>query len=379
MNNSSEIHLFCLWQYGIKYSDLVIAEIKTNFSILSVTDVTWQGQSNLQSLLRFYINPRWIIFWKYLRCGGAPVRMIVVRDDNPVYAERQTNSGSQLVNTKLFDTKIKLRKTLPNGHWIHATNSEFEFNFNYSMLMARSPELSELQQAPEWNGTVQKQITQAPGTRPWKDLQEMFDFIRGFDRYAVLRNFENLPHSCQLGIHSDIDILTDTPAELIRLLNLKRASYLPGRSVWRCRVADSFVNIDIRSPGDGYYPPEMTALLLQTSCWHNNVRVLTEENYFYSLCYHAAIHKYQLSEEYLQRLLTMAEYLDIKQPAGTDPKKFITQILWAWMQKNNFSFTEPKDLTVNYNSCYLPLGTSRTFKRQLKDKFFQLLGKKSRQ
>ena len=73
----SEFHLFCIWNKGFSYTEIILNEIKKRFIIFDVADVLWQGQGKISSLCKFYINPQWIIFWKYLCCGGAPVRMIV--------------------------------------------------------------------------------------------------------------------------------------------------------------------------------------------------------------------------------------------------------------------------------------------------------------
>lgn len=376
--NEPEFHLFCIWKKGIPFSDNILSEIQKNLTVLSVKDISWSGQSSVKSLFRFYTNPEWIIFWKYLQCGGYPVRMIIVRDDAPEYQLRHTNSGDQTVNVKMFDAKMRLRKMLKNGHWIHATNSPVEFAFNYAMLTGKPANTCELKlQAPWDNTTITKEVTIPTGQRSWKDLRAIFDILLPMGQFIVLRNFENLPESCQLGPHSDIDILTTVPGEMIRLLDLKRASRLPFRAAWRAEVADSWVNIDIRTPGDGYYPVKMMELLLKNSVLHNGIPVPSPEHYFYALIYHAAIHKYKMSEEYRQRLLAMAEKMDLKPTPETDPRLFLAGLLSDWMQKHGFSFTEPRDLTVNFNTAYLPKQQSISFRRRIKNLLFRLLGKKS--
>lgn len=371
--NHSEIHLFCIWKYGLPQAGLIQDEIAKKFRILAVYDIFWKPGHGLGNLYRFYTNPKWIIFWKYLRCGGAPVRLILVKDEHPVYGIRKTNAGEQTVNETMFDTKLRLRKRLKNGHLLHATNSPLEFAVHYAMLIGKSPDFQALNTMPEWNGTVEQKETLLPGSFPWKNIAEIFDLLKATDCFAVLRNFENLPESNVLGEHSDIDILTSAPEALQHLLNLKRASILPYRAVWRAAVGKSYINLDIRTIDDGYYPPKMARLLLTGKRYFNGIPVLSEELYFYSLLYHAFIHKYRVSEDYQDRLLAMAANLGFLPRENKDTKDFLFQLLQTWMNLNEIRFREPRDLSVNYNRCYLPQGTPVSLRRKIKDFLCRIL------
>lgn len=375
MMNKTELHLFCLWKHGIRFSDAVLRKIGETFTVLQVEDIVWSGRRGVRGMCRFYTNPAWIIFWKYLRCGGVPVRMIVVRDESPCYAMRNTNSGEQTVNTKMFDTKILLRKQLRNGHLIHATNSPFEFAFNYAVLTGAAPDVSKLLEAPSWDGVVRRRETPCPGARPWRSLEEFFSVLTALNgTWTVLRNFENLPDDCRLGAHSDIDILSDHPQEFIRLAGLRRASWLPFRAVWRTAVGDSYVNIDLRTPDDGYYPPAMAKMLLRSTTAHRGITVPTSEAYFYSLAYHALVHKYRLAEDYSQRLLNMAESLGQKTGDDEPALDFLSRLLREWMTRMNFEFTEPRDLTVAFNRSAIKEAIPVSLKRRLKDVVWRWLG-----
>jgi hypothetical protein len=367
---TSEIHLFLIWKKGLPQANMILDEIKQDFTVLDVQDIVWERRRIVQNLCRFYTNSKLIIFWKYLRCGGAPVRMILVKDKAPTYMDRQTNAGIEKVNIHMFDSKKKYRKLMKNGHLIHGTNTTFEFMFNYMMLTGKAPNIKKINKMPEWNGVITKNKTEMPGTRPWKDFDELFSFIKNLDTFIVLRNFENLPASCQLGPHSDIDILTSTPKEFVRLLNLKRASLLPFRAIWRTPVADSFINMDIRSIQDGYYPTEIAQHLLNNKTINQNgIPIPLRKDYFYTLLYHALIHKYKIAKDYKKRLLNMGKEFGLYPPSGKNTEIFFMETLHKWMKDHNFSFTEPKDLTVNFNSKYtIDCKTSRL--RKLKDFLF---------
>ena len=162
MTDKAELHLFCLWKRGISAFDAVSRMIGERFTVPQVEDVSWSNVGGLRGMCRFYTNSAWIVFWKYLRCGGVPVRLIVVRDDAPRYAARDTNQGARSVNVNIFDTKMALRKLLRNGHLIHATDSSLEFAFNYAVLTGAAPDVPKLLAAPPWDGTVRRLEASCP-------------------------------------------------------------------------------------------------------------------------------------------------------------------------------------------------------------------------
>lgn len=373
MEPIGEPHLFLIYKDGLKQADRILEEIKQEFIVLNVHDIIWDRQNNFKNLCRFYTNCKPIIFWKYLRCGGAPLRVILVLDQTPEYMDRVTNAGTEKVNVHMFDSKKKYRKMMKNGHLVHGSNSQFEFFFNYTMLFGKTPDLTYLKQLPQWDGKITRLNVNMPGTHGWKNLAELLQIIEQTGNSIVLRNFENLPDSCRLGKHSDIDILTSAPDELVRMLNLKRASSLPFRAIWKTDVAESFVKFDIRSADDGYYPPEIVAHLLENKVVNEKkIPVPAGKDYFYSLLYHALIHKYKVADDYKKRLTAMAVQLGCISHQDSDelPEASLKDILVAWMNENSFCFCEPKDLTVHYNKKYT--GSVPTSKlRAVKDFFWR--------
>ena len=116
--------------------------------------------------------------------------------------------------------------------------------------------------------------------------------------------------------------------------------------------------------------------MLENAVWHNNIPVVAPEHYFYSLVYHAAIHKYRMSDEYVQRLLAMAEKNGKILPEGENPRQFLIGLLYSWMEQHGFEFTEPVDLTVNFNAFYYKGAPRVSWLRKVKNALFHLLGKK---
>lgn len=71
---------------------------------------------------------------------------------------------------------------------------------------------------------------------------------------------------------------------------------------------------------------------------------MNEEDYFYTLIYHAILQKESLSEEYLFRLLTMAKKLGVN--LAEQSESGLLRSLEFFMQKHSYHFVYPYDFLV---------------------------------
>lgn len=93
--------------------------------------------------------------------------------------------------------------------------------------------------------------------------------------YVVQRNWDNLPESCEVGVHKDLDLFVseDDRDELVRHLE------------------PYYELVDVRSPRDDYYPREISEQLLASHRWHGGFRIPSESAAFLALYYHNLVHK----------------------------------------------------------------------------------------
>ena len=128
-----------------------------------------------------------------------------------------------------------------------------------------------------------------------QSLRELFARMHDVDfPYVVLRNFENLPDSVEYGDHSDLDLLVYDYAHWRELFPEARAEHPYPRVRFRIPIADTFIFADIRAIGDGYYPADFQAAIIDTREW--NERGFWTPNPIHhrlALAYHAAHHKNQ--------------------------------------------------------------------------------------
>jgi tRNA A-37 threonylcarbamoyl transferase component Bud32 len=132
--------------------------------------------------------------------------------------------------------------------------------------------------------------------------------------YAVSRNWENLPDAVEVGPHSDLDLLVD-PAHLHTLQELWKAepTNLQTNPAQR-RVpvtapdgSQSFILVDLRAAGDGYFPDEFSREAVETRTRHEHgFWTLAPKAHFHALAYHVVHHKGVLNDDYKTKLLAVA-------------------------------------------------------------------------
>jgi hypothetical protein len=132
--------------------------------------------------------------------------------------------------------------------------------------------------------------------------------------YAVSRNWENLPDAVEVGPHSDLDLLVD-PAHLHTLQELWKAEPTnPETNPAQRRVpvtapdgSQSFVLVDLRAPGDGYFPGAFARQALATRVRHENgFWVVAPLEHFLALAYHVVHHKGVMTDDYRRKLFAIA-------------------------------------------------------------------------
>ena len=187
--------------------------------------------------------------------------------------------------------------------------------------------------------------------KQYNTIVDVFDILNKNDvSYLALRNYENLlePEFYVDG-HGDIDLLCADSQEIVRLLDAQtdREDQYPfkGDGIhYFIFVGAERVSLDLRYVGDDYYCLEWEKDLLNSRVMHDGFYVMDPRNYFYTLIYHSILQKASLSEEYLSRLLKMAESLQVK--IHNHSEKGFLNILESYMHDKGYHYTYPVDYLV---------------------------------
>ena len=351
---SSEYHLFILWEKGRGAQNKILSDLRENFLVRNLIEITWSSKNCSRNFSRFYGEHLPSNSEKEVECGKGPFLLVVVEDKAPKYEERDTNRGREVVNINMFDAKMRYRTWTGGGHKIHATNSETESNHDITMLFGLNMQdfCDSYLPNPEDIIKINKDVIGANG---WNSLKQLFYVLNNTTKYCVLRNFEMLPHSYMFDLHGDIDLLVENRNEARWIINATPIYREEYRVFHKVNVDGTDVYIDIRYLGDDYYDIKWEKQILSFSrVLSNGVSVPCDEDYFYSLLYHAYIHKYVISNDYVDIFNTLSKKLMINY-SEVDVDSI--RLLDEYMEKHQFEYIRPYDKSVRYNEENVSLST----------------------
>lgn len=332
---TAETHLVIVWAGAAEHRDRILEDLAGPFTIRDVVDRTWPDHE--ANLSRFYgVN---------LRGGGGKgegqFRAIVVTDPYPEYEERRTSRGVKTVNARVFDRKMRYRKWAGGGHKVHATNTVDEARHDLALLHGTTPE----SYVTEWDGAIRLDERPLLGANGWDDIHQLLFVMNQCLNYVVLRNFEGFPEDVTLKGHGDVDLLVSNLKRARHILNSTPA--FPGqehRVHDRVVVGGRKIPFDLRHLGDDYYPKQWQRRILKHRVmerglfWRPN-----DEHYFYSLLYHALVHKKAMRADYISRLTELAPKVGV-----SFSESEAIPLLRTWMRQHQYVPTRPEP-SVGFN------------------------------
>ncbi|MBW5445809.1 hypothetical protein GE107_07005 [Cohnella sp. CFH 77786] len=351
-----ELHLFIVWEQAAPMMQPIMQDILTKFKVKKAYQIYWTPSLFSSNLSRFYSQDLPPCSEKEMHCGRGPFFCIIVLDERPAYGPRQTSKGVLTVNTNVFDSKSLYRQWTGGGHKIHATNTPAECSRDLNLLLGYDPDTFLLNHPMNWDGQCPVLHQDLRGTHGWEDLRQLFSVLNATTDYVVLRNFEHLPNIYSTELHGDIDLLVRDPVDVAYLLNGQKVFPEPYRIHYRVPVGGQSVLFDFRHVGDGYMDENWEMSIMQNKTYSSKgLFTPNPRDYFYSLLYHAAIHKPFIAPDYFERLSMMAKQMEIADftpDTMTDPR-LLKSFLDAYLNSRNYQYTVPLDLSVFFNRSLL--------------------------
>lgn len=345
-------YLFIIWENARKKEKQILKKIQEKFSIRIVYEIKWSQDKFPINLKRFYGANLPKPLRKTLECGTGEFLLVIVTDPNEKIGKRKTSSGTQLVNTNIYDSKMEIRNMFGGGYPIHSSIHEKETNHDLALLLGKNL-ISILENcSKKWNNEIKKLEMDLVGTKGWKDFKQFFSVLNETSNYVILRNFEQLPDKFMSKKHQDIDILTDDMLQTPYLLNQRKSKEKEGRVPPTVKIGNDDVLFDIRYVGDRYYDQKWSKDILKRRILSNNgFYTPSLEDYFYSLLYHAIIHKSKLSDEYMKKISSMANELKIReiQEEGDLNSIKLKKILDNYMKKMGYTYTDSLQYKIKHN------------------------------
>lgn len=356
-----ETHLLILWSEAFHIKQNALENIEAKFTVRRVFNVCWSKADFNDNLRVFYahsqkdLSPQAyekLLESKKKHCGEGVFWLVVFDDPSPVYEERNTSDGMRPVNINVFDFKQKLRVQTDGGHKVHATDNTFESNKDLTLLLGVN--LEDFDKTYPGSSLDEIEITtNCTGVGGYRDISQLFYVLNNTIDYCVMRNYECLPDTYTLEGHGDIDLLVEHLNYVVYLTNAQSLfPELKYRVHYNIRIGEQDIPFDFRFLGDDYYDLKWELDILKNKRVFNEVIYVPDPvNYFYSLLYHAYIHKAKVRDDYHQRLQPLGD------AAGIDYHKDLSfaevrEILDAYMEQKGYSYTVPVDETVFYNTSF---------------------------
>ena len=334
-----ETHLFILWQRARYNEEKILQDMKQHFTLLKCYAITWTPDLVSSNFTRFYgvnLPPK---SGKEKECGTGEFLLCIVRDENPLYAERKTSRGPEVVNTNMFDAKQRYRDWTRGGHKVHATNSEKETNHDLTLLLGKNINdfIAEYPTITPNTETLHKDIEGASG---WNSLRHLFYVLNNTVSYVILRGVTENKDNSFLD-NSDTDILTTDYQNTWYIIN-GEAVYHHVRPKAKIIVNGQMFYLDVWDAQKNYFDSVWVEQMLKTAVSYHGMRILNSENDFYCLLYHCLTNKGFIADKYTAKLLEYKHENDIKENDWA-------QILVDWLQRNHYDIIEHTDPSNPFN------------------------------
>lgn len=341
-----ELHLFIIWENGREKQKEILEDLNNSFRIIKVYEVEWSKDKFPSNLSRFYGTNLPKGSRKEVHVGNGKFILVILKVANPVYETRMTSKGEKIVNINMFDKKSQYRELTGGGDKVHGTNNEIETNHDLTLLLDKNIQDFLKENNEKWDGKIEELKKDLFGSEKWNSVSDMFYALNNCTNYAILRNYESLPDEIYQNDHNDIDIICDSLEDAAYVLNAKPVFEEEYRVHYKTEVEDRIAYFDLRHVGDNYYYKKMETKLLDEKILNEKgFYTLNKENYFYSLLYHALIHKEIFKEDYKKKLSEM----NIENVSIDATNEEYAQILKKWMILNEYIIVEPIDKTVMLN------------------------------
>jgi len=378
MTQKGELHLFVIWEHGRRKQDEIIRDIQEHLTILDCFDIQWDRDTVVKSFARLYGSDFKSGFQRYRACGGGRFLLITVWDAHPVYELTETLSGHEIVNINIFNLNKKYRGWVNRrqGNCIHSSTRSSEANHDLTLILGKNTTDYLNSVKHPWEGQVKPLNQNLLGAKGWKSMEETLYTLNNTVKYAVLRSSEKLLSHPQTEPPQGIDILTADREKILSILNPRSRFWKKTRDQVEVLAGNQRLAWNIRHVGDNYYCEDWQSDMLKKRVLSpHGFYCLDEENCFFSLVYHAHIHKCERvnsfeSDSYCEKLRALFNRLRLEVP--TDKSAFPCDsdlyfyLLRSFMKRKGYRFVRPLDPEVGYNSS---VAKSENIAEQLMERY----------
>ena len=327
----SEIHTIILWNTNIN------KQTKTHDIICKYEDIDIIKEDNIHMQGK-PMN---------ISSGGVntdtPFTIFVLKNNNPIYIQKQTHAAKQLVNKTMFDIKSEVRGDYSNFKVAHGSFNVEEAREVLTELNMES--FMDIDQ-PVFN-----------------TLEDMFERLDKYKvSYVIERSFSEDDFEGVIHKSKDIDIITNDYYKFKTVVNgINEHKYRKesdnGYFIQnKVKIGNKFILLDIRFVGDEYYPSEWMRNVLKTRIQETNkygtFYVPNKMNQIFILYYHLFIHQKRdesLKEKHMKTITRLRNEINQSVDINILKTEFCN-----FLADNAYTVSVPEDKSVppiNLNHC----------------------------
>lgn len=334
--------LFVLWESGFPSASLVLRDINEEFDIRKAELVDLPPLNAGDFFGRFYGKRRPDRYkFKEREVGGTRALIILVTPQE--HQEREPED--------FYDDVRCLKERFRHGgkNFLHGADSSDESESNYFAVGGSYEALMSALSSPAIVAVVANSKSAELDLRTFAkrepaNFDELFTRLGEYTNYVVLRNWEDIDVEKSLVVSGDIDILVDDAPTAQSVLMAKRAFHDESRVHFLVPVSGQAVPFDIRFLGDNYYDRAWQKRMLETKVPRGTFFALDDYQYYWTLLYHAIVHKGLVSELYRNRLGKLSRFASLNFGKKSDNR--LRSRLLQYLSKNGYGVPKPNDKSV---------------------------------
>lgn len=319
-------------------------QIEEVHNVVAEYDLTWTRKHLAKNKQRLGIQSE--VLSENLDQDEIPLKALIFEIESPQYQLTSTGAyhlqWSTAFTGDLFDDVI-------------LKSNSIEMFFYYAALLIGPERLNDpTSTGPEVSHVVSRR--DLVGADGWASFHQMFSVSNSCSDWVVLRNADVLPDNFW-GNDKDLDILCrDLESYVLAVNAVNRGA---GLSSFKVVIESRQVDVDARFLGDDYYDRLWQEEMLSSKEVNGVVPSLNRENYFYSLLYHARVHKNAVKPIYVSRLADLANSLGFRfNHRILSDDGLCAQFMDSYFQNKGYKFTYPYDYAcyqnINRNvTCHL--------------------------
>jgi len=362
-NLNEDYGCFIVWEVARSYKERIRNLLSLNFEILFETEIEWSSRNFHNNASRLYEDPLYDSTSKSDRISGYGTKighnvftLFVIKDYKPNYSYAvSTSKIIELSNLNVMSLKKEFREWVYNDlgveYAVHATDNIYEFFVQGPLLLGVDLFKSLL------NGnkpTIKRICKDLEGADGWSSWTQVFEILNLSSNYLLLKNYESIPFEYQ---GKDIVLLTDNYQRLASALGVLQSSTNSFRGL--IQIENKQIPITMMFVGDKFYCTPWQKDMLNNKIFRNDVFVLPDNMYFFSLLYYCKVRKNKIKEEHRKVLNSIAKRLNFTwyNKHTIFDNVAIGKILWGYFKAKNYYYENPIDNKAFINKkiiCYLP-------------------------